>query len=102
MNHSVSAGTMMQSADNLCWIVCGELRAAHHDFGAALGESRCMMGVHQTLPVAGGVHDSFEPMTIQPRNRANPSQACWRHTGLPGRSTNSAPSAATVINVAPM
>src|SRR6267378_4842199 len=102
MNHSVSAGTMMHSADSLCCSVCGPLRAAHHDFGAALGDSRCTMGVHHTLPIAGGVHDSFDPMTIQPRNSAKPSQTCWRHAGLPGRSTNIAPSAATVISVAPM
>src|SRR5580765_7830504 len=102
MNHSVSAGTMMHSAESLCCMVCGEVSAAHHDLGALLGESRCAMGVHHTLPVVGGVQDSFEPITIQPRKSANPSQACCRHAGLPGRSTSSAPNALTVINVAPM
>src|SRR5258705_9258403 len=102
MNHSHSAGTRMHSAESLCWIVCGELSEAHHDLGALLGDSRCTMGVHHTLPFAGGVQDSFDPITIHPRNRANPSHTCWRHTGLPGRSTNSAPSADTVIRVAPM
>src|SRR6266536_1484424 len=102
MNHSVTAGVTMQSADSLCCSVCGEASDAHHDFGATLGDTRCTIGVHHTLPSAGGVHDSFEPMTIQLRNTARASQACWRHAGLPGRSTKKAPSAATVISVAPM
>src|SRR6185503_1505271 len=102
MNHSHSAGTTMHSAEILCCIVCGDVSDAHHDLGALFGDRRCTIGVHHTLPSAGGVHDSFEPITIQPRNSSKPSQRCCRHTGLPGRSTNSAPSADTVMIVAPM
>src|SRR6266540_1312794 len=102
MNHSAVAGTTIHRAEILCCMMCGAVSDAHHDLGALFGDKRWTIGVHHTLPSAGGVHDSFEPITIQPRNSANPSQRCCRHAGLPGRSTNSAPRAATVINVAPM
>src|SRR6266545_5648365 len=102
MNHSVIAGVTIQSADSLCCSVCGAASEAHHDWGAPLGDSRFRIGVDHTLPSWGGVHDSFDPITIQVRNTASASHACWRHAGLPGRSTKNAPSAATVISVAPM